>query len=194
MNQILIKQSETHYIVVDDSPVREGDWCAYNKMHDSKNPQWEIVQCGKVEREEMHPISEGRLLLWMKKITHSTQPLDKDIQGFGYWTKDIIPLSLKEVKVLIYAYNWKAEFEKSNLKYGAEQHSFFLGFNAHKELVKDKVFTIEDMNNLLQVCIEASMTGTSVFVKRTGNEYIKSLLPPTQWPVTFDDQGKLKMV
>ena len=202
MNQTLIKLSETHYIIVDDSEVREGDWCAYNKSHNSKKPQWEIVQCGSIEREEMHPISEGRLLLWMKKITHSTQPLDKDIHGFGYWTKDIIPLYLSEVEELVLGYsvekmaedNWNSDsyngelFDNQKDGYCA---GYWEGFNAAMELVKDKLFTVEDMRKAV---LKGRIRGGNISPKYAIEDIIQSLLPPTQWPVTFDEQGKLKLV
>lgn len=54
--------------VTSEDDIREKDWCLYNKNHNSKNPSWEVVKCSKIERKEMHPVSEGRLLLWMKKI------------------------------------------------------------------------------------------------------------------------------
>jgi len=65
--------------ITSDEEIKEGDWCLYNKNHDSKCPFWELVKCGTIERKEMHPISNGKLLLWMKKIILTTdQDLIKD--------------------------------------------------------------------------------------------------------------------
>lgn len=58
--------------ITSDEEIKEGDWCLYNKTHNSRNPNWELVKCGVIEREEMHPISDGRLLLWMVKIILTT--------------------------------------------------------------------------------------------------------------------------
>ena len=57
-----------------DEEIKETDWCLYNKNHNSKNPIWELFQCGKIESEEMHPISEGKLLLWLRKIVTTSDP------------------------------------------------------------------------------------------------------------------------
>lgn len=68
-----------HIYITSDEEIKEEDWCLYNKNHSSKNPDWVLVKCGVIEREEMHPISDGRLLLWMIKIILTTdQDLIKD--------------------------------------------------------------------------------------------------------------------
>jgi hypothetical protein len=73
------KQVNQHIYITSDEEIKEGDWCLYNKNHNAKVPNWFIVKCGKIEREEMHPISNGKLLLWMKKIILTTdQELIKD--------------------------------------------------------------------------------------------------------------------
>ena len=69
-----------HMYITSDEEIKKGDWCLYNKNHNSINPNWELVKCGVIEREEMHPISNGRLLLWMTKIILATD-LDLIIDG-----------------------------------------------------------------------------------------------------------------
>lgn len=69
-----------HMYITSDEEIKKGDWCLYNKNHNSINPNWELVKCGVIEREEMHPISNGRLLLWMVKIILATD-LDLIIDG-----------------------------------------------------------------------------------------------------------------
>ena len=59
-----------------DEKIKNRDWCLYNKNHNSRNPDWILTKCGEIESEEMHPISEGKLLLWMKKIILTT---DQDL-------------------------------------------------------------------------------------------------------------------
>ena len=77
--------------ITSDEKIKNRDWCLYNKNHNSRNPDWVLTKCGEIESEEMHPISEGKLLLWMKKIILTTdQDLIKDgIQaiddGFLEW-------------------------------------------------------------------------------------------------------------
>ena len=98
----LIKLSETHYIVVDDSEKSEGDYI-YNP----------IVE--KIMRVTKEMMPHGQ------KITHSTQPLEEvcctpenqikryidckgcDRKQLGF--NKIKPLSLSEVEELIYGYS-----------------------------------------------------------------------------------------
>lgn len=58
--------------ITSDEKIKNRDWCLYNKNHNSRNPDWILTRCGEIESEEMHPISEGKLLLWMKKIILTT--------------------------------------------------------------------------------------------------------------------------
>ena len=58
--------------ITSDEKIKNRDWCLYNKNHNSRNPDWILTKCGEIESEEMHPISEGKLLLWMKKIILTT--------------------------------------------------------------------------------------------------------------------------
>ena len=72
---------------------------------------------------------------------------------------------------------------------------FILGFNAHKELVKDKLFTIEDMRRAMIKCTIKNWKNYSlVETKDFAENYIQSLLPKTEWDVEFDKQSKLKLV
>lgn len=76
----LIKINEDHYVVVDETEIKEGD-CVFNDYNKT------IVK-----------FSAGRGIGLCKKITHSTQPIDKN----GYWGK-VMPLTLTifEIKELI---------------------------------------------------------------------------------------------
>lgn len=80
----LKKLSDDHYIVVSDGPIKEGDY-GYAKL---SNQIFENVNPNLNSPDKV-------------KITHSTQPLDIDIHGFGYWTINIIPLKLPYIKSLV---------------------------------------------------------------------------------------------
>lgn len=73
--------------------------------------------------------------------------------------------------------------------------------NAHKELVKDKLFTVEDMKNLMHESIifsennrHLSLGEYALANKEWWDKKIKSLLPKTEWEVEFDENGKLKLL
>jgi hypothetical protein len=104
---------------------------------------------------------------------------------------------LMEVKEAIYRYNLDDlvfnEFKKQD-KYTFNEFKdiFILGFKAYQELVKDKLFTIEDIDNAyIQGKNDESISGNK---KKMREEYLQSLLPKTEWDVEFDEQGKLKLV
>jgi len=77
MAQKLIKIKEDHYVIVDDLKPKDGDF-----VYDSKD---------KVIRFVKQYLKDN----WIKKITHSTQPLYKN----DFWA--IQELKLSEVKELL---------------------------------------------------------------------------------------------
>ena len=119
----LIKLSNTHYIIVDDSEIKDGDY-----VYDSKD---------KVIRYVKKYLKDD----WIKKITHSTQPLSEECRkcnGYCEQCVDIIkPLSLSEIEEAINGYSTYELFKKldGTCEKGEYEHWLFeQGFNAHKEL------------------------------------------------------------
>jgi hypothetical protein len=186
----LIKLSETHYIIVDDSEIKEGDY----KHHHVKGIAKAI--CNGAYTNEF-------------KITHSTQPLEEvcctphsqvkrylnckgcDRKQLGF--VKIKPLSLSEVEEAINGYSAEKmadEYvtDESYLPVHKEENyrSYINGFNAHKELVKDKLFTTQDVIDIVEKSRETGLTA----------EYFitKYLLPKTEWTVTFNENNKLKLI
>jgi hypothetical protein len=186
--QKLIKINEDHYIVVDDAEIEKGDF-----VYCSREGFEPILQ------QEVNPEGVNKDTC-MLKITHSTQPLEGD--DFTSWFDYIKPLSLSEVEEAINGYSvekmaWdeiqKITQEKSEalsvLPYIG--NGYIRGFNAYKELVKDKLLiTDKDLFNFLYFAKTHSQYSDKAIV----DEFIKSLLPKTEWEVTFDEQGKLKLI
>lgn len=234
----LIKITEEHYIVVDDSEIREGDWIFnYSGI---KYDEQVISQCTKnavINWQQNIHINNGTKSIrdCIKKITHSTQPLE---QGYGCEVKDgkmirnvdkepcydlIKPLSLLEVEEAIHGYSdlEKYAWEKAKHKFlqeegreanlndskdllvvSAIQVGIIEGFLTHKELTKDKLFTAKDMRNAMNCIVNSTYInkGDSVFDlfievnrKKFIDEYIQSLLPKTEWDVTFKN-SKLELL
>lgn len=172
----LIKLSDTHYIVVNNSEIRKGDWCFRNEV---------IEQCS----SKMHSFA-----LWgknAKKITHSTEVIDGD--GTGSCFIFIKQLSLSEVEEAINGYSWKTEFNKANLKYGSEQHSFYLGFKAHEKIVKDKLFNFKQVNDLVNSVLEFMSHNEPSEFDKWYQRKLQKLLPKTEWDIKFDEQDKIKL-
>jgi len=168
----LIKLSTTHYIVVDDSEIKKGDLLRWSK--DLNVGQ----QVDSIDRDWSE---------W-KKITHSTEP---ELLDSG-WMQSVLPLLLSEVEEAINGYDLialsmnatsKNKFAHGRHEEVVAQIYYRRGFKAHKELVKDKLFTVEDMFDAVNMVInEPDMSGDDI---------IKSLLPKTEWEVEFDQCGKI---
>lgn len=208
-----IKLSDTHYIVVDDSEIKENNWC-YNNVFKS------VLRIN--ENLDNYTYLSGDKKVWFK-ITHSTQPLEhgigKAVDGtyppeYPRFDK-IKPISLSEVEELVNGYsvkkmakekypnNWSKskDFEDPLLIIGCSRNAYEAGFEAHQELVKDKVFTIEDMEKAYNsgskrtyIC-EADGKDKKCYCKSDDDcdhrhylkfeDYIKSLLPPIEWDIEF---------
>lgn len=209
MKTRLIKLNEKHYIIVDDFEIKENDYVltGYNKI----GKVLRVFQRGgetnyHVFVNEMTPISSTNC----KKIIYSTKPLeyhqvnvkliDERVEG---WVFDKIKqLSLSEVEELLFGYSVKKLVDESfeNMGYHStvtpyEEDQFKLGyklgFSAHKELTKDKLFTLEDMINFAVNCFNDNYDEDISFYKRVkiNIEYLK---PKTEWEVEFIN-GKLTL-
>lgn len=163
----LIKLSEEHYVLTDDSEIKEGDWVVSGTKT--------IVQCMYPENVHHEDI---------KKITHSTQPLE----WFG---GEIIFLS--EVKELVGAVDVekRAEEKIPNLPYkNYVKIGFIGGYNQALEDNKDRKYTKEDVRVAIRLATTSKYDHRLEFYSE--EEIIQSLQPQTEWEVEFID-GKLKL-
>ena len=172
MKQTLIKITDDHYIVVDDSEIKEDCYA----LHEGPLGEREIVT------------ANGQCKL-DKKITHSTQP-NKGMENVTF-------ISPREVKELIGEVDVEKKAELNGHPESSQFYSyregFIDGYNEALEDNKDKKYTEEDMINWTMCMI-------SQYVQGNTNIWNKDLLrkslptPKTQWEVTFDEQGKLRLV
>jgi len=172
--------SEEHYIICDDSEIKEGDWIGFPNL------------------KKFVPVQYfgGDLTGGEKKITHSTQPL-----GFlnvdGFTTANLKPdwsnvkfLPLSEVKELLGVVDVE---KKANDCIAKVKHngSFIRGYNQALEDNKERKYTREDL-------LDAFTWGFLEGTERRGdvtdgvNKFSQSLQPKTEWEVKFVD-GKLKL-
>ncbi len=165
------KLSEDHYIIRDDSEIKEGDY---------------IYRDGRISRA----IDTS---YWSaKKITHSTQPLNTN---FNDWF-DVQIITLSEVKELLGVVdvekksledadklNWDFESPDGN-GYFDYVTGYKKGYNECLEDNKDKKYTEEDLADAINMARnEPDMSGNAI---------IQSIQPQTEWEVEFVD-GKLKL-
>lgn len=210
----LIKISDSHYIVVDDSEIKAyptwGDETCFVLHLPSKS----ILMCngiGEMNGSKTIIYAEfmyGREVLYKecKKITYSTESMyENKIMRNGV-IDSIKTISLSEVDEAIYGYN----VEKLALKYNPVQKldvefiraGFIAGFRKHQELVKDKLFTINDMTNafregtnsgaLYESLIEDDSEEAEKFSEKEFSDFKKSLLPKIEWDVKeITPEGKI---
>ena len=165
----LIKINIDHYVVVDDSEIKEGDWF----INETNNIEQGI---GNYPYKSLSPEC--------KKITPSTQPLE-----------GVELLSLSEVKKLIGEVDVEKKAEKwfESQGHNIYNHyntmpSYVSGYNQALEDNKEKKYTEEDID-------KAYWAGMQFIGEDKGSfgEFIQSLQPKTEWEVEFVD-GKLKLI
>ena len=177
MKQTLIKIADDHYVVVDDSEIKEDCYA----LHEGPLGEREIVT------------ANGQCKL-DKKITHSTQPLEllseNGLSGMGF--SKVRPLNVFEVKELIGEVDVE---KKANDCIAKVKHngSFIRGYTQALEDNKDKKYTEEDLLLFSAELIGKFKLGIIKEVEDV-NTIIQSLQPKTEWEVTFDEQGKLRLV
>ena len=198
---MLIKLNDQHYVVVDDSVIKEG-WVTNG------------VEC--FLRESMPEYSDEYANRYWKNITHSTQP---ELLGDG-WMQSVTPLLLSEIEELIQGFSVeKMARERYNIKNPLDDYeeryfnshgiaiakSYIEGFKKHQELVKDKLFTLDDMKRFLAKTIENAPSRESHTEMISNKAYrhhvldvlfdnlIQHFLPKTEWDITIDEQGKISL-
>ncbi len=196
MKQKLIKLSETHYIVTSDDAILKDDWCIelHNGESKSSSSPYSDKNGNKWWLRKMN-MNCGSNDPKCKKIIHSTIPLSK-----------VKLILLSEVEEVINGYNVEKmamdrfpismeQFGKEKLDGNGYFRSIWIeGFKAHQELVKDKLFTVDDMEAAFEAgeaaTIHRIVQGRSDYI--TFDKFIQSLLPKTEWDIEFVN-GKIKL-
>ena len=200
----LKKLSEDHFIIYDNSEIEVFDLF----MHESHG-KVQIKECEDIVGKSIL-VDNGEASCWIdycKKITHS----------FGKPLVGVINRSLSEAEELIDGYSVEKMADKWSINtenvhpansYIAKQ-GYLEGFNAHKELVKNKfIFTEQQLIELIERAREIK-DGDDVFdlegilgmlevnTQTMDVEHctsiINSLRPKTEWQVSIDENGKLKL-
>ena len=187
----LLKLSETHYIIVDDSEIKEGDLnipSDFSKIED-------VSVTSKEDLEIVNDRQNGYL-----KITHSTQPLESYIRADGKEIKVFVTIReiyLSEVEEVIncHSVDTKASewIDKNSHKWsnntdevGDNYGSFMEGYNQCLRDNADKKYTEEDVLKAIKLSKEDRCYNREALFKQ--------LAPQTIWEVTFDEQGDLKLL
>lgn len=173
----LIKLSNTHYIIIDDSVITDvrpfkGRFHYEKGVAINQFPTY------------LTDLSECKI------ITHSTEPIDGD--GTGACFIDIKQLNLSEVQELIYGYSIENIINTTNTPNKLDQYSYEkgieYGFNKSLELNKN-----QEVIQLLTNITEWSSFKDHPIGKQA-QRALDLLLPKTEWDVEFDEQDKLKLI
>lgn len=201
MKKKAIKLSTTHYIVVDDSEIKESD-SIFN-----------------INTKEIIINWQGHGSMdWWKKITHSTKPLEGNRKYAVYQYNHhesrfnkIKPLSLSEIEEVIYGYNVEKMAKKFDNFYQDpemfDEHEskqniaiYKHGFKAQQELIKDKfILTAQELSDVIDKSFkiykdsQKQYTDSDLARKNLKTELIQSL-QKTEWDIELDEQGKIKLL
>jgi hypothetical protein len=200
----IVKLTEEHYILVDDSEIKVGDIVA------------EKLLTGGYELFEIHTQNDIDKTT-QKVITHSTQPLENINfvdEAEGNIIPKIKPLPLSEVKELLGVVDVEKKAEKWhnsvdstypdvwNRRKESYKAAFESGYYQSLEDNKERKYTKEDMWAML---ITGKQLGLAVFAsiingsdkpnqEQYFNECIESRDSSTEWECIIDEQGKLKLI
>jgi hypothetical protein len=214
MKTKLIKLSDTHYVVVDDSEIKEGIICLLdNNVGMSSGFEIKVCLEADVENGE-YTFSEDDGYLFTtgrcNVITHSTQTLIRDEER-GYTSMlGVKNIPLSDIEEVVNGYsvekminNLLDEAFGDSPQYMSDSKSllkdFYIeGFKAHQELVKDKLFTIEDIRKVLKLSWLEVYDNRLKISESTRESFednlIQSLLPKTEWDIEITPEGKIKLI
>lgn len=192
----LIKLLDTHYIIVDDSEIKKGNW-VYKIQHSHTSLFY--VDCEELSNDFNRNKNN------YKKITHSTQPLSEDCRRCTGACEQCVEgtksLSLLEIEETIYGYSVEKMALETypvilgfgvgyGIDYNASQRNAYItGFKAHQELVKNKN---KEVIKLLTNITEWSSFKEHPIDKQT-QEALNLLLPKTEWDIEFVN-NKIKLL
>ncbi len=185
----LIKLSDTYYIAVNDSEIKEDDWY-WTPIKRS------IEKCVK----KVLAIKGGTNDVAQFKITHSTELLESIYNAEAHEIEDgnfrkVKPLSLSEVEEAINGYSVEKMADERFPEDGMHNNrmwqaqGFVKGFKAHQELVKDKLFTVEDMMDCFNAAREMSYKRPEW--QHFSHYYEKKIAVKTEWDIEINEQGKI---
>jgi hypothetical protein len=90
---------------------------------------------------------------------------------------------------------WMPSRDDVNQMY--KQEGFVDGFKTHQELVKDKLFNVDDIMKAIEIgekSIVLNSRGSYLESRQLKENFIQSLLPKTEWDIKFNEQGKLELL
>jgi hypothetical protein len=183
-----IVEAENYILAVSNEEIKDGDLCVYNKNYNSRNPNWELIRCGVIEREEMHPHSNNKLLLWMKKIA-AYQPKDNAAQ----LNLPLLPEVIAEPRGFD-EFEYTEEDLRKTIDFGSETRVFTSDRETSTSRRKKDEFIQSLKQPKTPMWFEAETTGGGEYLAGVvgGNEIWAEY--PTKLKTTTNSEGKQVLV
>lgn len=154
-----------HYYVVDDSEIKEGDFCITDNTIIQMNNRVAVILAN--QQKEKYGTKS------FFKITHSTTPLN-----------GVILLSHSEIEELVNGYSVEEMAEQAITN---NPKDWIKGFKAHESLVKDKLFTIENMREaFFDMKYPHDEVDFQHLLQRKGYK--------TEWDIEIDENNKITLI
>lgn len=175
----LIKLSDTHFVIVDNNSdaVAKGD-TVLEKYGDGSFKIATATDLSIVVNKDSN---------FQYKITHS----------FGKFLEGVINKSLSDAENIVYGYNYHKLAQEACISHGIQTNFvvpytlFIDGFRTGIDLVKDKMFSLEDIKKAIRYGFDVGFCSNSLNMKKMNLEsedsFIQSLLPKTEWNITLVD-------
>lgn len=120
-----------------------------------------------------------------KKITHSTQNLEGVIKLNLSDVEEVV-LEHSEIKMIVASQKYALDNCEDNMAALTKvKLAWEEGFKTHRELVKDMLFTLEDIE---QAIID------NLTIEQFWEKCCKFLLPKTEWNIEIDEDNKITLL
>lgn len=175
----LIKLSNEHYIIIDNSEILNGDYWIY------------ICPINGIDYgDNNNPLVKNNLdSSWFKKL-HDKDNYYKVTYSTLFYP-GTIPLKLNYIEEIVsdvFTYDLFKQIDGSCEENEYEHYLFKSGFKAHKKLTEDKLFTNNDLIDFAEKCLTvANNTDNMYRLRRFVIDQAKSLKPKTEWNIEIVD-------
>jgi len=180
----LIKLSEDHYVLTDDSDISIGNIVA------------EKLLTGKYELFTIHTLNDIDNLT-QKKVTHSTELINESTQpNTEFYWNTVNKLSLSEVKEVLGIVDVRKKAWKYNpvkkLDAAFIRAAYICGYNETLEDNKEQKYTEKDLRAVFMHGFLLGVDRGDYSLDMENRALSTYTQPPTEWQVEFVD-GKLKL-
>lgn len=204
----LIKISKDHYVIVDDSEIKIGDFYLVELFNvTGKSTGLHLEKCESIYNDWVNNsnIVSSRYIKNCRKIIHSTQPLQNQshCENYGIITIQKVKQLFGEVDVekkaqfIVMNYltdnNPSGDFTKPTIGADDNKSWFIKGYNQALEDNKGKMYTKEDMRDAIEMAREKLTHPDWDYIYENADQIIQNF-QQIEWGVEFTVDGGLKLI